>query len=184
MNKPLNKATLILWIIGGLTILGSLLSFSKDPGTAVVGIVLGLVLGLIGYLVGRKRKGADEAAPVASDKAASPYIVRKYRVAGVTFTTGKSGRKSRQSLLRAMRFGDPPFDGEYSIVPKVYDFEGKPAIGLYVNGDEFEQIGNIPAENVPEVLPLMDKLVKTECEAYGGDEGKNWGAVVYLTFEK
>ena len=139
MEKPLKKATLVLWIIGGLTVLGSLLSLGKDFGTAVVGILLGLFLGLIGYLVGRKRSG--KAAPEASAKVSSsdsPYDIRKYRVAGVTFETGKTGHKSRQGILRHMHFQDPPYDN-CTIVPKVYDFEGSPAIGLYVNGDENEQ---------------------------------------------
>ena len=183
MEKPLKKATLVLWIIGGLTVLGSLLSLGKDFGTAVVGILLGLFLGLIGYLVGRKRSG--KAAPEASAKVSSsdsPYDIRKYRVAGVTFETGKTGHKSRQGILRHMHFQDPPYDN-CTIVPKVYDFEGSPAIGLYVNGDENEQIGNIPAESVPEVLPLMDRFERADYDVYGGGD-KSYGCVVFLYFKK
>lgn len=183
MEKPLKKATLVLWIIGGLLILGALITFGSDAGTAAFGLVVGLALGLIGWLIGRKRTG--KAAPTPSAKVSSDsslYDIRKYRVAGVTFQTGKTGHKSRQGILRHMYFKDPPYDN-CTIVPKVYDFEGNPAIGLYVNGDENEQIGNIPAESVQEVLPLMDRFERADYDVYGGGD-KSYGCVVFLYFKK
>lgn len=63
----------------------------------------------------------------------------EFKVAGVTF---KNGRKTRQAILRAMKWQDPPYD-KVEITLQRYDFEGSVAIGVYANG---EQIGNVPKD--------------------------------------
>ena len=111
----------------------------------------------------------------------SPYEEETYTVKGVTFNTGVSGRKTRQGILRSIYFKDPPFDGDFEIVPKVYEYEGKPAVGLYVNGDENEQIGNIPKEAATRIANMMDRYVGSSIKVYGGGD-HNWGAEITLRF--
>ena len=72
------------------------------------------------------------------------YKEVEFKVAGVTF---KNGRKTRQALLRAIKYHDPPFDQKVEITFERYEYEGKLAIAVYANG---EQLGNVPAELVEE----------------------------------
>ena len=99
-------------------------------------------------------------------------------VAGVTF---KNGRKSRQTILRKIHFKDEPFNkGTMELTLQREEWEGKPAFGVYVNGD---QIGNIPAEYVSYVndnFSRLDGIVNME--VYGGGEGRNYGAEITLRF--
>lgn len=179
MQKPIKKATLVLWIIGGIMLIGSLISIGSNAEGAAVGIVAALVLGLIGFLVGRKKTEGTAAAREENEAGADPYEVRKYRVAGVTFTTGKNDDVNRQDILRHICYKEAPYD-KYTIVLKKYNYKGEAAIGLYVNGNDYEQIGNIPAEDVKEVLPLMNRIERTALEVYGGGAGRNFGASVFL----
>ena len=181
MKKPLKKATIVLWILGGLMLIGAIASIGKDASSVIVGIVGGIVLGLIGFLISRKKEETEDAAPVV-ERAEQPYASRKYRVAGVTFTTGKNGDVNRQDILRRIFYKEPPYD-RYSIVPRKYTYNGEPAIGLYVNGNQFEQIGNVPAEFVQELLPILNKVEKTVLEVYGGGSGRNFGASVFFFFK-
>ena len=68
------------------------------------------------------------------------YREMEFKVTGVTF---KNGRKSRQALLRALKWHDEPFDKEVEITFERYEFEGELAIGVYANK---QQIGNVPRE--------------------------------------
>lgn len=89
------------------------------------------------------------APPIVTDKKPPQYTQNGFdflrvKVAGVTF---KNGRKSRQTILRKIHFKDEPFDkGNMELTLQREEWEGAPAFGVYVNG---EQIGNIPAEYVP-----------------------------------
>ena len=100
------------------------------------------------------------------------------KVAGVTF---KNGRKSRQTILRKIHFKDEPFDkGTMELTLQREEWEGKPAFGVYVNGD---QIGNIPAEHADYVndnFSRLDGIVNIE--VYGGEDGQNYGAEITLRF--
>ena len=61
-----------------------------------------------------------------------------------------------------------------------HKWEGKPAFGVYVNGD---QIGNIPAEQADYVnanFSRLDGIVNIE--VYGGGDGQNYGAEITLRF--
>ena len=125
-------------------------------------------------------EGPEELLKKAEE---SPFEEETYTVKGVTFYTGVSGRKERQGILRAIYFEDPPFDGDYEIVPKVYEYEGEPAVGLYVNGDDHEQIGNIPKGSAAKVAKKMDRYVGSSIRVYGGGE-HSWGAEITLKFNK
>lgn len=77
-------------------------------------------------------------------KKAMKYKEIEFNVAGVTF---KNGRKTRQALIRAIKWHDPPYDKNVEITFERYDFEGHLAIGVYANG---EQLGNVPKDKLQE----------------------------------
>lgn len=121
---------------------------------------------------------AEAAAPAPASEAKPAFEFLSVKVAGVTF---KNGRKSRQAILRKIHFKDEPFDkGTMELTLQREEWEGKPAFGVYVNGD---QIGNIPAEYVSYVndnFSRLDGIVNIE--VYGGGEGRNYGAEITLRF--
>lgn len=110
-----------------------------------------------------------------------------FTVAGVTFQN-EDGRH-RQTILRRMHFGDAPYDNGYSASLEEYDFQGKPAIGVLING---EMIGNVPREAVQAVLAFMDRpgCCVSHIDVYGGGRKKgsnetlNYGAEVTLRCDK
>ena len=102
----------------------------------------------------------------------------KVKVVGVTF---KNGRKSRQTILRKLKFSDPPFDEDINIELKRDAYEGKLAIGVYVND---EQIGNIPKELTGKIDKIMDDIMNIDIEVYGGWEDKSFGCELLINIKK
>lgn len=180
----MKKSALTLWIVAGLFFVCSVPLFLQgNAGAGVCGVVIAAVLAFMGF---RKSKQPDRKEPVKAPDAHSASTAEskceflKTKVAGVTF---KNGRKSRQTILRAMYFHDAPFDkGDMDLELRRYEYESKPAFGVYVNG---EQIGNIPAEHtafVEENLSRCDGI--THIEVYGGGEGRSYGAEITMRFRK
>lgn len=102
------------------------------------------------------------------------------KVAGVTF---KNGRRSRQTILRRIYWKEEPYDkGDMELTVERGEWEGKPAFGVFVNG---EQIGSIPAEHSQFVADNFSRLDGiTNIDVYGGGEGRNYGAEIILRFRK
>lgn len=99
-----------------------------------------------------------------------------FRVAGVTF---KTGRKSRQVMLKNMYFNNtPPFDGNISITFQRYDYEGKLAIGVFANN---LQIGNVPHDLVDIFNHYWTSDYSATFTVYGGGD-KSWGCEVDVKF--
>ena len=123
-------------------------------------------------------KKTEAVAPAPASEAKPAFEFLSVKVAGVTF---KNGCKSRQTILRKIHFKDEPFDkGTMELTLQREEWEGKPAFGVYVNGD---QLGNIPAEYVSYVndnFSRLDGIVNIE--VYGGGEGRNYGAEITLRF--
>lgn len=102
----------------------------------------------------------------------------EFKVAGVTF---KNGRKTRQAILRAMKWQDPPYD-KVQITLQRYDFEGSIAIGVYVNGD---QIGNVPKEIKDEVDKAWTKdYIVEEWKILGSGQDAPFGCLVKILFQR
>lgn len=121
----------------------------------------------------------------AQIKQESFYEYLKIRVAGVTF---KNGRKSRQAILRKIKFRDPPFDNNQIYINfEQYNFEGEDAIAIKANG---EQIGNVPRDQIKYIMDNWDRIDKpTGIDVYGGgrdNEGyvKSFGAELTLRLFK
>lgn len=203
----MKKSVLILWIVAGLFFVCSVPLFLQgNAGAGVCGVAIAAALAFMGFRKNARTEEKEEAkAPSAYSTSAAParaqkkeqpptasapsaqepaseskYEFLKTKVAGVTF---KNGRKSRQTILRAMYFHDAPFNkGDMDLELRRYEYESKPAFGVYVNG---EQIGNIPAEHtafVEENLSRCDGI--THIEVYGGGEGRSYGAEITVRFRK
>lgn len=99
-----------------------------------------------------------------------------FKVSGVTF---KTGRKSRQVMLKNMYFKNtPPFDKGIEITFERYDFEGELAIGVYSNG---LQIGNVPKDIVPKFDEYWTSDYKVSFDVYEGKKSV-WGCKINVVF--
>ena len=112
---------------------------------------------------------APVPTPVVEPRREEPeFIFEQIKVAGVTF---KSGRKSRQTILRKIKFRDDPYSDGLDLGLSYYEYEGNPAYNITVNDDV---IGNVPADKVEYIDGLMDagRIVGlTHIDVYGG--GRN-----------
>lgn len=119
--------------------------------------------------------------PIIPDTSNTEYYT--FKVAGVTFT---NGRKTRQAILRKIKWHDEPFDGFINYTLEQYDFEGETAVGIYANG---EQIGNVPREHLDYILNNWDRIAAVySVTVYGGnkkDDGTftNYGAEATISLK-
>ena len=112
----------------------------------------------------------------------TPYIYLRFKVAGVTF---KNGRKARQAILRAFKWGDEILK---TVNFEPYEYEGKPAIYVKLND---QIIGNIPSDATEKFLEY-EKVYKRDnvhCDVYGGsklDDGTrtNYGCEIIVRYLK
>lgn len=97
------------------------------------------------------------------------------KVAGVTFKNDKG--LTRQTILRKIHFNDKPFDEYVELGLHEYEFDGKPAFGVYANN---MQIGNIPADYVQFIID-NDARYEGICgiNVYGGGRDENGYAISY-----
>lgn len=110
-------------------------------------------------------------------------------VAGVTH---KNGRRSRQTILRRIYWEDEPYDSfsaERDVGPKLTEFEGQPAVEIWVRGgEEPEMVGYVPKTELPFVLSHWDRYAGVSCfEVSGGGtdadgERINFGARLVMRF--
>lgn len=176
---------LILCLIGVIGLFG-LLSDTNDKAALAFGSAALIAVGGILLFLGRKpvvvaEKSADIHKKAEAAKQNNDYF--KFRVAGVTFS---NGRKTRQAILRKIKWGDEPFDFVEWTIEK-YDYNGAPAVGVYANG---EQVGNVPKEQLAFVLDNWDRIRSVyHTDIYGGgtdDNGQplNFGCEVTLCLNK
>lgn len=105
-----------------------------------------------------------------------------FNVAGVTFN---NGRKTRQAILRAFKFGDEEIE---TIDFEQYTYEGSPAVYVKIND---QIVGNVPKDRLEEFLELERLYTRSYvgCEVYGGnkkDDGSstNFGCEILLKYFK
>lgn len=177
----MKKSVIVLWIIGALFLVCSFpLFFKGDIGAGACGIVIAAACAFFGWHKQKKPSPAPtpkNSAPAPSDE----YEFINFKVAGVTF---RNGHKERQSILRKIYFKDEPFDtGEYELTLSRYEYEGKPAFSVCVDG---EQIGNLPADLCDYVsgnFSRIDSFSYFNVYRIGG-EGYNFGAECVLRLNK
>lgn len=117
----------------------------------------------------------DFAEPIKTENCASKSL--NFKVAGVTF---KSGRRSRQIMLKNMYFKNtPPFDSEIKITFERYEFNGQLAIGVYANG---LQIGDVPQKIIDKFNSYWTCNYTADFSIIGGGE-LTWGCVIDVVFD-
>ena len=173
---------IILIVIGAVGLFG-LFGNTDDKAALAGGSVLLIAGGVVLVYLDKKNPAPATEAPVnVAPSPAQNIDTYTFKAAGVTFS---NNRKTRQAILRKIYWHDEPFVFvSYSL--RKYDFEGSPAIGIYANG---EQIGNVPKDDVSDVLPLLDRITKISVNVSGGGqtesgENINFGANVTITYTK
>ena len=182
--------TIILFALGSIFALG--IPSYEGFGPTLVGIGLAAACFYYGWRTIKNKKpaknipavSAKSTPPAAASANHEPYEYLHIKVAGVTF---KNGRKSRQSILRSIKFRDGDFSEGIDLELQPYEWEGQPAYGIYANG---QQIGNVPADMVGYISENYDRIVAfSAIEVYGGGrdkEGyaKSYGCEVVLKLNK
>lgn len=175
----------VLCVIGVVGVFG-LFSETQDKAALAFGSVLFAAVGVVLIVIDKKQPKPQEPADIhaQAEEAKKNHDYYSFRVAGVTFN---NGRKTRQALLRKIKYGDEPFDNFVDWELKKYDFEGSEAVGVYAND---EQVGNVPKENLSFVLDNWDRIVSVyHTEITGGGETPegeklNFGCEVTLCLNK
>ena len=173
--------TIILFVIGAIFVCG--IPSYGSFGAAVVGILLAAACFYLGYRSIKKprRKTTTAASAVTytpptptTPQKEEPFEFLPIKVAGVTF---KNGNKSRQSILRALKFRDGEFAEGVDLELKAYEYEGQPAYGIYANG---QQIGSVPANMVSYISDNYERIIDfAGIEVYGGGRDKEGNAISY-----
>ena len=184
----MEKFRVLFWVLGGLF---TVLCVVFAP-LAYVGMIF-IALAIIGTVQHKKKKSRSEntvevVAPTPAPsvtpikESESPYIFLSFKVVGVTFN---NGRKTRQAILRAFKFGDEDIE---TVNLEQYEYEGKPAVYVKIND---KIVGNIPSDLVNTYLEYESKysLDNIRCDVYGGnklDDGTktNLGCELTLRYKK
>ena len=184
--------TLIAAIVLPFAVIGAIGGSQK--AFAISGVCTLLLLICNWYKLGGNQEDASDAAAtsVKSEVLDEPpakteqpiAVTNAYTVKGTTFKNDDGS--NRQTILRRIKFRDPPFDADLDVSLREYVFEETPAIGIYVNN---QMVGNISKKDVPYFLDRWDKIMcVTAFEVTGGGiaretgERLNYGAVVYIRF--
>lgn len=162
-------------IVGGIVTLGSFGLFSESVFGGIVLLLLGGGLIALFFIILVKKKNAPQPAQVdytetLQDLGGDDEL--EFKVAGVSFAND-DGRE-RQDIIKEIRAGK-----EVDITLEEYSYKGRPAIGVYADG---EQIGNVPADTVSEVLPVLDSCTVEEYEVLGSGKEAPFGFLVKISF--
>ena len=133
----------------------------------------------------REREEAERKARIEAELASRETLT--FKVVGVTFKNPDG--KSRQTILRKLRWRDPPFNSEDGIEITIEkgEYQGEPAFSVYANG---LQVGNIGRDDSPFFVERwFDFIGVTYADISGGgtdDEGHsiNFGMKIDCVFRK
>lgn len=184
----MQRKKIVFYIISVLFVLACVSAISSSNFGGAIGC---LIVAAVFVFLARRNKATNstpadvqpKAAPMVEPAAEKPeFIFERFNVAGVTF---KNGRKSRQTILRKIKFRDEPYSDGLELGLSYYEYEGAPAYNVTVNGDI---IGNVPAEKVAHIDELMTagKIVAVSyISIHGGgkdSDGKpiNYGAEITI----
>lgn len=123
---------------------------------SLVFIAAGAIVLFLDYRHNTKNTNSEANNSANSDNETKTYT---FHVAGVTFN---NGRKTRQAILRKIKWGDPPFDSVKWTLD-TYEYQDKPAVGVYANG---EQVGNVPKD---QLLFVLQRIVDDSIESISGN---------------
>ena len=161
-------------IVVGILATGSLGAFSSSVAAGIVMLLLGGGLIALFFIILVKKKNAPQPAQVDYTETLQDLgdDELEFKVAGVSFAND-DGRE-RQDIIKEIRAGK-----EVDITLEEYSYKGRPAIGVYADG---EQIGNVPADTVSEVLPVLDSCTVEEYEVLGSGKEAPFGFLVKISF--
>ena len=110
--------------------------------------------------------------PVACD------YTEAFHVVGTSF---KNGRRSRQTILRQIRFKDPPYEHTPEFRLERYLFGDEVAVGVYADQ---EQVGNISRDDLHWLLSHWDDYYCVDDYDILGGNGYNYGLEIRACFKK
>lgn len=135
-----------------------------------------------GKKLSEKLKELYVAVPKVEPVIQAEPVTLAFKVAGVTF---KNGRKTRQAILRAYKWGDEDIE---KVDFEQYEYEGEPAVYVKINDNV---VGNVPSKLVDKFLMYENKYTrgKVSCDIYGGsklDDGTrtSYGCEVTIKYKK
>lgn len=107
------------------------------------------------------------------------YKEVEFNVAGVTF---KNGRRTRQAILRAIKYHDEPYQNGPNVTIHKAEFEGEPAIEVHT-GDEL--VGYVPKDMIDTVMNAWttDYLIES-ATVIGSGKDAPFGFRVKILFNK
>ena len=176
---------------------------TSGSSTLLGGVIAAAILAVIGlrFLRGANAKHPPESVPTPSGEPAAPapaasepapqpmtFQQRKdqagvinFRIAGVTFN-------NRQTTLRKIDEGE---DEKYLMCTygiQQTEYKGEPAFRIYAelmdDNDTRKELGFVPADLVPNVLQIYDRIFTVDVHVYGGEDDKSYGAAATLYYEK
>lgn len=154
--KKRNTWMLVVGIIVAVAGIGSFASSSVPAG--IIFLIMGAALIVLYFVVPRKQK----LTPMKR--------FCEFKVAGVSFSNDKG--RDRQAIIKEIKAGK-----SVQISLKPYQFKGKPAIGVYADG---EQLGNVPADTVDEVQSFLKSYNVTEYKVLGSGKDAPFGFLVRI----
>lgn len=178
----MQRKKIVFYIIAVLFALACVGAVSSSNFVGAIGC---LAVAAVFVFLARRNKSAStttaaiqpKATPTVEPAAEKPeFLFEQIKVAGVTF---KNGRKSRQAILRAIKFRDEPYKDGLELGLSYYEYEGAPAYNITVNN---EIIGSVPADKVAYIDALMDagKIVGvTYINVYGGGKDSDGNPISY-----
>ena len=114
------------------------------------------------------------------------HTVVPIKVAGVTF---KNGRRSRQTILKQIKWKEDPYQKIDGIDLVATEFEGEPAVEIWVyNKKSREMIGYVPKNEASYCHSRIDSFIGYhDFDVYGGGTSpdgsrKSYGAMFYARF--
>lgn len=125
------------------------------------------------------KKAASELSTACYLASLKAYDYSKVvTVVGVTF---RNGRRQRQTILRQIRFHDPPYKSEPEIRLERYLCEGEDAIAVYA---DTEQVGNISRADLPFFLEHWDEYSGVDEFDVKGGTDTSFGLDIRAVFAK
>lgn len=182
----MKKSVIALWCAAALFLVSSFTLIGENLPAAIFGVALSGVLALVGYSKYKKNKAIEAAE--ALKKAEAEERRREFEarhglisvsVAGVTFDNDDG--KKRQNILSAIYKESEGLGVEGEL--ERYEYKGEAAIRVLV---EDRCIGVIRKSDLPEVLPLLDRVenVSVYVDRFEEDDGKIYRADLHIQYAK
>lgn len=102
----------------------------------------------------KRARAAATAQELEQRRCVSPdFEFKIFKVVGVTFKNDDG--KSRQTLLRRIRFNDEPFENGVDVTIERGEYEGTPAFFVFANG---LRVGSIGRDDIPYFVNRWDSF--------------------------